>query len=116
MKKFCNVITILFIFLQTTQSLAANFDVWGIIKDKKNNNPLPGANIMIKGTSIGTSSNEEGYYILRDLKVGNYVIQVSYIGYNTYLDTILIDNNIEKTSMDILLTYKIIEVHLRLSF
>mgnify|MGYP001241197169 CR=1 FL=1 len=109
MKKFCNVITILFIFLQTTQSLAANFDVWGIIKDKKNNNPLPGANIMIKGTSIGTSSNEEGYYILRDLKVGNYVIQVSYIGYNTYLDTILIDNNIEKTSMDILLTYKIIE-------
>ena len=74
MNKIFNASTIFFISLQTTQPLAANFDVWGIIKDKKNNNPLPGANIMIKGTSIGHSSNEEGYYTLRDLKVENYVI------------------------------------------
>lgn len=42
--------------------------------------PLAFASILVKGTSIGTSANAEGYYAL-NLPEGNYTIQAQYIGY-----------------------------------
>jgi len=50
-----------------------------------NKNPLPGANIYITDSNIGSISNSDGYYIL-NLKPGKYSIVYSYIGYHN--DTI----------------------------
>ncbi|MGQ1890332.1 TonB-dependent siderophore receptor [Thermophagus sp. OGC60D27] len=38
-------------------------------------------NIGIKGTSIGTITNKEGDYIIRNLNPGHYTLQASYVGY-----------------------------------
>ncbi len=40
------------------------------------------ATILIKGTTIGTSANNEGYYTL-DVPAGSYTISCQYIGYET---------------------------------
>ena len=45
-----------------------------------NKNPLPGANIYIADSNMGTISNKDGYYIL-NLKPGRYDVIFSYIGY-----------------------------------
>lgn len=45
-----------------------------------NKKPLPGANIYIDESNIGSTSNVDGYYIL-NLKPGNYKIIYNYIGY-----------------------------------
>ena len=53
----------------------------GIITDKEANNaPLPFANATIKGTSINTTTNENGEYILK-IEPGVYKIEFSFIGY-----------------------------------
>ena len=39
------------------------------------------ANIMIKGTTIGTSTDETGHYLLVNLPEGNYILRAQAIGY-----------------------------------
>jgi hypothetical protein len=51
--------------------------------------PLPFANIYIKGTTTGTTSNEEGNYYF-ELHPGTYEIVFHYIGYKKLVKTIAI--------------------------
>ncbi len=56
--------------------------ITGIVKDEENNLPLPGVNIVVKGTTIGTVSNNEGQF---DLTVPDQAtgLVVSFVGYLT---------------------------------
>ena len=58
--------------------------VVGALSDKENNNePLAFANILIQGTTIGTTSDFDGLYELPNISPGNYTIIFSYLGYET---------------------------------
>jgi len=54
----------------------------GIIKDTEYNDVLPFANVIVKGTTMGTTSDFEGNYALK-LDEGSYSIVFSFIGYET---------------------------------
>lgn len=43
--------------------------------------PLPGANILIQGTSIGATTDINGEFQIQRLDVGKYDLRVDYIGY-----------------------------------
>ena len=43
-----------------------DFNLSGYVKDSKNLEPLVGANVFIKGTSIGASTDENGSYELKN--------------------------------------------------
>ncbi|HEY6978926.1 MAG TPA: DUF5686 and carboxypeptidase regulatory-like domain-containing protein [Chitinophagaceae bacterium] len=75
MNKFLFLINI-FILL-SVQTFAGKIS--GRVLDEKNN-PLPYASLLVKETSKGTTSNQEGRYAL-DLKPGKYTIVVLYVGY-----------------------------------
>ena len=65
-------------FAQETGSIA------GKLTDKDfNNEPLPFANILIKGTSTGTTSDYDGLYELANLEPGTYTVVFSFVGYET---------------------------------
>ena len=51
------------------------------------------ANIYLKKTKIGTSSNENGVYELKNIPKGNYTLIVSSIGYQTKSEKISLDSN-----------------------
>ena len=74
-----NLILILFI---TSIAFAQNKGtVSGVLTDKEANNAtLPFANAMIKGSSTGTTTDENGKYSISVLP-GNYTIVFSFIGY-----------------------------------
>jgi len=55
----------------------------GFVRDKSNGESLPSANVMIKDLRIGTVTNMEGYFVLPDLPVGIFTVQVSLLGYKT---------------------------------
>ena len=58
--------------------------VAGKLIDKDyNNEPLPFANIFIKGTTKGTTSDIDGLYEIPDLEPGSYTIVFSFVGYET---------------------------------
>ena len=57
--------------------------VSGTITDKDlNNETLPFANVMIKGTTIGVSTDMDGKYSL-NVAAGNHVLEISFVGYET---------------------------------
>ncbi|MCY7361958.1 MAG: TonB-dependent receptor, partial [Ignavibacteria bacterium] len=73
-----------FIFLILLYPLSI-FAQTGIIKGKVNNSlsneSLFGVSVAIQGTSIGTVTDVDGNYELKDLKPGYYNLDVIYIGY-----------------------------------
>ncbi len=65
----------------TTSSPQKSIDVKGYVVDSKTKEPLVYATVMIKNTSIGTSTNQRGYFILPDIETDTITLLVSYIGY-----------------------------------
>jgi len=57
--------------------------ITGILSDKDSNNqPLPFANVTLKGTKIGVNTDIDGKYSI-SVSPGNYVVQFSFVGYET---------------------------------
>ncbi|QYH40548.1 SusC/RagA family TonB-linked outer membrane protein [Algoriphagus sp. NBT04N3] len=52
----------------------------GVVYDQASGETLPGVNILIKGTTLGTVSNDEGVFSLQS-PGGNQTLLVSFIGY-----------------------------------
>lgn len=52
-----------------------------LIDTEYSNAPLPFANIIIKGTTTGTTSNIEGVYGFENLNSGSYILVYSFVGY-----------------------------------
>lgn len=59
-----------------------NFKLSGIVKDKLTGEALPFANLQIKGTQSGTSSNIDGYFSLSKVPTDTSVLIVQYVGYD----------------------------------
>lgn len=71
------------------------FTISGYIKDQKNGEALIGANILKKGTSIGVSANEYGFYSLT-LPKGKHTIVATLIGYKIIEFEVNLEKNISK--------------------
>lgn len=56
--------------------------------------PLIGASIQVAGTSFGTVTDIDGNYSLIFDKPGNYQLKLSFIGYNTVQENILINKQV----------------------
>lgn len=57
--------------------------ITGVLLDKDSDNQsLPFANVLIKGTKIGTNTDVEGKYTIT-IVPGNYTVQFSFVGYET---------------------------------
>ncbi|MCA9733740.1 MAG: TonB-dependent receptor [Deferribacteres bacterium] len=48
-----------------------------------NQQPLPGSNVVIAGTSLGGATDAEGYYRILNIPPGTYTVNYSFIGYKT---------------------------------
>lgn len=57
--------------------------VAGTVIDANTGKPLPGVNIILKGTVLGTSTNLEGEFALSGIQAGDYSIMASMIGYES---------------------------------
>ncbi|MDD8017318.1 MAG: TonB-dependent receptor [Bacteroidota bacterium] len=55
----------------------------GEIRDAVTKQPLPGATVLIVGTRLGIVANENGYYVIKNIDPGKYVLRASMIGYES---------------------------------
>jgi TonB-dependent receptor len=79
-----NIITIAITLLSLAMSAQDTGSIVGTLTDKDaNNEPLPFANVIIKATSTGTTSDFDGLYAIENLVAGDYIIEVSFVGYET---------------------------------
>ncbi|OZV69347.1 SusC/RagA family TonB-linked outer membrane protein [Winogradskyella aurantia] len=77
MKTFLNALLVILIMVPAT--LMAQTTVTGTVTDKANAMPLPGVNVIIKGTSRGTSTDFDGNFSL-EVSQGETLV-ISYLGY-----------------------------------
>ena len=97
---------LLFVLTSIIASLtyAQTGSVKGTLTDKQmNNEPLPFANVIIKDSSKGTTSDFDGLYAIDDLAPGTYTIEFSFVGYQTVEKTISIKAN-QSTTLDVTLS------------
>ncbi|MFG6687598.1 carboxypeptidase-like regulatory domain-containing protein [Mariniflexile sp. HNIBRBA6329] len=67
----------------------------GIISEEKNNETLIGVSIIFPELNTGTTTNEYGFYSIT-LPKGTYQIVISYIGFATKNETIVLTDNLTK--------------------
>ena len=91
-KQFLRNLSLLFTFLcMSTLGLFAQVKISGTVSDK-NNEPLIGVNIKVKGAPSGTISDFNGKFSLQ-VPNNNSVLTFSYIGYKT------VDQNVDGKSV-----------------
>lgn len=98
------IFIILFIFSSLLRLYAQTGTLAGnIIDGDYNNEPLAFANVLVKGTTIGTTSDFDGKYQM-DLEAGTYTIIFSFVGYQSQeISDVLIKTG-QVLDLDIVLT------------
>ena len=76
-----------------------NHTISGYIKDAANGETIIGANVYIEEIGSGTVSNEYGFYSV-NLPAGSYTLIFSYVGFDTQMEKVTIDQDI-KLDMEI---------------
>ncbi|HNW52529.1 MAG TPA: TonB-dependent receptor [Prolixibacteraceae bacterium] len=74
--------TILILFMSFF-AVAQNGVVKGRVVDATNNEPLPFVNVVVMGTTIGTTSDMDGKFQIFGLQPGFIKLSASFVGYNT---------------------------------
>lgn len=55
--------------------------VTGTVNDRATGEPLPSANVLVVGTTLGASTDPEGEFVIREVPVGTYQIRATLVGY-----------------------------------
>ncbi|EHO41178.1 TonB-dependent receptor [Caldithrix abyssi DSM 13497] len=73
----------------------------GIITDATTGEPLPGVNVILKGTSMGAASDMQGYYVILNIPPGTYTLEASFVGYKNVVVNEVVVNVDLTTRIDI---------------
>ncbi len=81
---------LLFLWLVFTITWAASTQagedvgsIRGYVRDASNGETLPNANVIVDSTTVGTTTDKGGYFVISRLSPGPYSITFSYIGYES---------------------------------
>ena len=89
MNKFFIFILCLCCALTVAQAMGENrlndsdANVFGHVLDKKTGEHLPFINVLLKGTTIGTTTDNSGHYFLKNLPEGKFTLEYKALGYKT---------------------------------
>ena len=79
-----------------------------MVTDSSNGQPIPYANVVVKGTSLGASTNSSGFYHISSVPPGTYILMVSQVGYKTREIPVVIRENLI-VQIDVQLSPAVIE-------
>ncbi|NWF88371.1 MAG: TonB-dependent receptor [Ignavibacteriaceae bacterium] len=81
--KVLNLCLLVLLFSVNLLLAQGSGSIRGTIYDKITKDELPGANVIIKGTSIGAATDLDGKFILRNVPAGEHTLVASYMGYES---------------------------------
>lgn len=81
-RNFTKIVLILVICCSVVLSVQAqSFTISGTVTDKLSHEPIPGVGITVKGTTAGTSTNQNGKFSFSTTEKRPFTLVVSYVGY-----------------------------------
>lgn len=78
------------ILLLPQVSLSQAGAISGRVEDAKTGLSLPGANVLLVETLKGTATEPDGRYIIPAIPVGIYTLRVSFVGYKTHKERVVV--------------------------
>jgi len=83
MRKTIIIITILAVLFRISfaQQNGIKSNISGVVVDMETQQPLPFINIWLEGTTIGTISDNNGNYTIKNVSIGRYTLSAKMIGY-----------------------------------
>ncbi len=73
------------LLILSTGAFAQQTGIKGIVSDKVTKETLVGATVLIQGTTIGSTTDLDGNYIITSMAPGSYNLVISYISYKTQI-------------------------------
>ena len=67
--------------------------VKGFVYEKSNGEPIMFANVYLKGTTIGSTTDINGYFSITRIPDGNYTLLVTMMGYDTIAEPVSLKGN-----------------------
>ena len=89
--------------------LAGTGKVAGVVTSKDTGEPLPGVNVFINETGLGSATDMNGDFTILNIPPGLYTLQISYIGYATYKIQGIRVSTDQTTRQNLALTQEVIE-------
>ena len=83
MKRFFSALVAALCIVLSAKAQDTDAHIYGHVIDKTTGEHLPYIVVMLKGTTIGVSTENTGHYMMRNVPEGNFVLEVSAIGYKT---------------------------------
>ena len=94
-------ITLFALLAFTTTFLSAQQGfLQGTVLDKTTKKALPFTTVSLENTNMSTSTNEAGAFYFKNIEAGTYKVNISFIGYNTYSEQVMISKG-SKTVLNI---------------
>lgn len=93
MQKMCWVTVTLF-FLSLSTVIAQKVSFSGTVAERETGNPMIGVNVYLKGTTLGTITNVDGKFRLKNIKPGEYEVVISSMGYHRITESITLDKDV----------------------
>lgn len=81
------IFTLILLLLAMVSSLAQN-TVKGVLYEDKSGEAIPFANVMIEGTTLGSATDINGFFLINKIPDGTYTLRVRYVGYEDYIQTV----------------------------
>ena len=78
----------------------------GVVTDALTGQPLPEATISLPDLKVDVTAGRDGRYSIRSLPAGRFVVAVSYVGYRSFVSTVVIDG---ATVQDFKLSVSVVE-------
>ena len=100
MRKLLSVFFALFV----TSFMFAQTSVTGTVTELKSGMPIPGANVKVKGKSIGTTTDFDGNFSLRINESIPFILEVSLLGYKPQEIQITSDGQVVNVKLEELAT------------
>ena len=69
------------LLLASAATFAQTGQLKGTISDAQENNPLPGINIGVAGTTLGAATDTDGKFLIDNIPVGSHTIKITAVGY-----------------------------------
>ena len=69
------------LFLAAGSARAQTGKIAGRVTDAATGETLPGVNVVIAGTTQGTTTDLDGYYAIINVRPGTYAVRASFVGY-----------------------------------
>ncbi len=96
------------LFLIMVSELILSQSINGFVREEKTGEPISYANVFLSNTTLGSATNRDGYFVIKNVPEGSYEINVTMIGYGVYKNEIKMSKE-KSTRLEIYLKEEIIE-------